>query len=335
MRGDAFTRQLRLLQLLESRPQGIAPDEASAELGTGRRTVYRDFRVLEDAGIPLTTEMDGRRARWRMMPGFRHRLQLSLTWSEMLALSTGSRLMEGLAGTLFHEGAISALEKIRATLPRALADRVRAAEARMSTTHGGRDYLLRGKLLHSLVQAIEQQRRVLARYRSRTGGSTARGPRTLEPLHLRIADHGIYLLARCDRSGELRTFLLDRFDSVELSDSRFEPPPEFHAERHLAPAFAMWGGRPRRIRLTVAPALADLLHERKLHPSQVLQRRSDGSADVRLEVAVGPPLIAWLCSLGSGLLAVRPLDVRRAVEREHRRALEALAAPRSRSSRDA
>src|SRR6266540_3068574 len=52
MRGEAFARQLKLLALLEVRPEGVEPEEAAAELGTRRRTVYRDFRVLEDAGVP-------------------------------------------------------------------------------------------------------------------------------------------------------------------------------------------------------------------------------------------------------------------------------------------
>ena len=47
MRGEAFARQLKLLAQLEVRPDGVAPDEAAEELGTRRRTVYRDFRVLE------------------------------------------------------------------------------------------------------------------------------------------------------------------------------------------------------------------------------------------------------------------------------------------------
>jgi len=67
MRGEAFARQLKLLALLERRPDGIELEEAAGTLGAQRRTVYRDFQVLEDAGIPLTSTRDGRRARWRMM----------------------------------------------------------------------------------------------------------------------------------------------------------------------------------------------------------------------------------------------------------------------------
>src|SRR6266568_5182345 len=140
MRGDAFARQLKLLALLEVRPDGVELEEAATELGARRRTIYRDFQVLEDAGFPLTSARNGRRARWRMMPGYRHRLQLSLSWAELVALMTARQSLAGLAGTMLHEGVVSALEKIRVTLPKGLAERFRASERLVSAPEGGRDY---------------------------------------------------------------------------------------------------------------------------------------------------------------------------------------------------
>ncbi|MBX5484976.1 MAG: WYL domain-containing protein [Myxococcaceae bacterium] len=323
MRGDAFSRQLRLLQLLESRPQGIEIDEAAEELGKGRRTVYRDFEVLERSGIPLIAERDGRKARWRMMPGYRHRLQLSLTWSEVLALSTGSQLMAGLAGTLFHEGAVSALEKIRATLPKPLADRARHAEAVVSTSRGGHDYATRRRILDVLLEAIHQRRSVLARYRSRTG--RRRSPsalRRIDPYHLRVTEQAIYLIGYCHEAKAPRTFLLDRFESVEETTDTFHVDPGFRADAFLGGSFGMWTGIPRRVRFVVAPPLAHLFFERKLHPSQIAQRRSDGAAEVQLHVAIGPPLVAYLAGLGASVSQISPGSLRRDVLRVHEEALQ-------------
>jgi len=328
MRGETSVRQLRLLALLQARPEGVEIDEAAGELGTLRRTVYRDFRVLEDAGYPLTSERDGRRARWRMMEGYRHRLQLSLSWSELVALMTARRALAGLAGTLLHDGAASALEKIRVTLPKGLAERFRAAEAMVSAPAGGRDYRSRGELVQRLAEAIDERRTVEGRYRSRGGdGQQRAGERKLDPYHLRVAEEGIYLLARCHRSGEVKLFLVDRFEAVRLTGEKFALPEGFNAERVLAPSFGMWSGRPRKVRFTVAREIADLLMERKVHPSQVAQRRSDGCLEVRLEAALGPPLVAYLTGLGAAVGEIEPRSLRAAVLREHRRALEALEKP--------
>ncbi len=325
MRGEAFARQLKLLALLEVRREGVELDEAAAELGTQRRTVYRDFRVLEDAGFPLTSARDGRRARWRMLEGYRHRLQLTLSWAELVALMTAQRTVAGLAGTMLHDGAASALEKIRATLPKGLADRFRASEQLVSAPKGGRDYSARGELVRRLVEAIDGRQTIAARYRSRGAKGRRRGEeRKLDPYHLRVAGEGLYVLARCHRSDEVKLFLVDRFDSVRPTEERFAPPEGFSAEQILRPRFGMWSGRPRKVSFTVAPALADLLMERKVHPSQVAQRRSDGSVEVRLEVALGPPLVAYLTGLGAAVSDIEPRELREAVLREHRSALVGL-----------
>jgi predicted DNA-binding transcriptional regulator YafY len=324
MRGEAFARQLKLLALLEVRREGVELDEAAEELGAQRRTVYRDFRVLEDAGFPLTSARDGRRARWRLMEGYRHRLQLTLTWSELVALMTARQALSGLAGTLLHDGAASALEKIRATLPRGLADRFRASEPLVSAPEGGRDYGARGEVVRLLVEAVDQRQTIVARYRSRAKGRRRDAERKLDPYHLRVAEEGIYLLARCHQSGEVKLFLVDRFDAVRLTGERFAPPEGFSAKQMLKPSFAMWSGRARRVSFTVAPELADLMMERKIHPSQVAQRRSDGSLEVRLEVAIGPPLVAHLTGLGAAVSEIEPRELRAAVLREHRSALVGL-----------
>ena len=324
MRGEAFTRQLKLLALLEVRPEGVELDEAAGELGALRRTVYRDFRVLEDAGFPLTSAREGKRARWKMVEGYRHRLQLSLTFAELVGLMAARRLVSGLAGTVLHDGAASALEKIRATLPRGLAERFRASEQMVSAPGGGRDYRPRGELVRRLVEAIDARETVTARYRSRGARRRRGADRRLDPYHLRVAEEGIYLLAYCHRSGGVKTFLVDRFDEVRPTGERFTPPEGFSPERLLGPTFGMWSGRARKVRFTVGNELAELLLERKVHPSQVAQRRADGSVEVRLEVALGPPLVAHLTGLGAGVSEIAPEELARAVLEEHRRAVRIL-----------
>jgi predicted DNA-binding transcriptional regulator YafY len=331
MRGEAFARQLKLLALLEVRPEGVELEEAAGELGTQRRTVYRDFRVLEDAGFPLTSALEGRRARWRMLEGYRHRLQLSLSWGELLALMTARQMVSGLAGTMLHDAAASALEKIRATLPKGLADRFRASERLVSAPEGGRDYRSRGELVRKLIEAIDGRQTIAARYRSRGAKGRRRGEeRKLDPYHLRVVEEGIYLMARCHRSDAVKTFLVDRFDEAHPTGECFAPPEGFSAEQLLRPSFGMWGGRPRKVRFTVGPELADLLMERKVHPSQLAQRRSDGSLEVRLDVALGPPLVAYLTGLGAGVSEIEPTELREAVLREHREAAAGLAGAVSR-----
>ena len=49
-RGDQLSRQWRLIQLID-RAQGITVDDAAHALACTVRTIWRDLRVLENAGL--------------------------------------------------------------------------------------------------------------------------------------------------------------------------------------------------------------------------------------------------------------------------------------------
>src|SRR5712664_3973806 len=134
-RGDSLARQLQLIQILDERRQVSVP-QVARELGYTIRTVYRDLAVLERVGVPIYQERVGNAARWRVVEGYRRKLSLTLSWSEVLALTAGRRLLEGLSGSLFHESAVSALDKIRRALPDPLAARAEAAAAQLSASSG-------------------------------------------------------------------------------------------------------------------------------------------------------------------------------------------------------
>lgn len=83
-RGNQLTRQWHLLQLLD-RPSGIVVDDAARDLGCAVRTIWRDLRVLHDAGFPIYDEQgaDGRRSVWRVDDTFKRRLPLKLSLAEL------------------------------------------------------------------------------------------------------------------------------------------------------------------------------------------------------------------------------------------------------------
>lgn len=319
LRGAAFTRHLRLLQILNNRREGVEVDEVAQELDIGRRTIYRDLLVLQDSGFPLVNDSDGRRTRWKIHESYRHRLHLSLTWHELFALVTAERALAGLEGTLFHDSLKSALDKIRATLPAELAKRVVKFADLASADSGGRNLQAKGDALRTLAEAVEGKRTVVARYRP-LGPKRKKLTRRIDPYHLRVAGDGVYILGWCHARKAIRTFLLDRFDSVEQTDDVFQLRGDVQSE--LEPAFQMWSGRARKVSFVVSPDVAQLLLERKPHPSAVVQRLTDGRAEVRMTCAIGPPLIGYLTGLGPNVREIHPEELREAVRTQHGAALE-------------
>ncbi len=317
-RGDSLARQLSLIQLLEERRE-VAVGEAARELGYTQRTIYRDLAVLERVGVPLYQDNRGRRARWRIVEGYRHRLSLSLSFAEMLALTAGRELLAGLSGTVFHEAAISALEKVRAAIPAEISRRATAAAKRLSASAGAaHDHRRAREVVERILVALERRESVELTYRK--PGSRRATRRIVDPYHLHVQAGTLYLIGYCHSRRQVRTFLVDRAAAVRSTGQIFQPVASFSPGEIVQGTFGPWSGRKERVRLRFAPEAAAFVAERQLHPSQQLQWRSDGELDLEMELPVGAPLIAWILSWGAKVSVRGPKGLVDQVREERRRA---------------
>ncbi|MBI1893791.1 MAG: HTH domain-containing protein, partial [Candidatus Rokubacteria bacterium] len=159
-RGDQLIRQWCLLQVLENRV-GQTVEELAADLKCSVRTVWRDLRVLQAVGFPLTDLRDGKRSRWQFVEGYRSKLPVPFTLTELLALHWGRDLLVPFRGTPVRDALGSALEKIRSLLPpqaiaylEAMGEVVSVRGVRMKLALGGQDWLT------PLHEAIRNQERI-------------------------------------------------------------------------------------------------------------------------------------------------------------------------------
>src|SRR4051812_40886259 len=220
-RGDSLARQLKLMTLLEDR-QELAVTDVARELGYTTRTVYRDLAVLERIGVPIYQDRTGTRARWRVVDGYRRRLSVSLSWSEMLALALGGKLLAGLTGTPLADGSTSALQKIGEALPSELAKRAgHAAQAVSGTIGGGHEY--RDDVMRAVLDAIERSETIVLAYRKH--GARAAAERLVDPYLLHVHAGAVYLIGLARDRGALRTFRLDRVREARLMGQRFSRVP--------------------------------------------------------------------------------------------------------------
>ncbi|TMR02408.1 YafY family transcriptional regulator [Actinomadura soli] len=224
-----------MLELLQANHR-MRGGELARRLGVDERTVRRYAARLEDLGVPVVAER-GRHGGYRLMPGYKLP-PLMLTDDEATAVVLG--LLAGRRIGLPAQATESALAKVQRVLPTALRDRVQALRDTLGFTASapgaGRDAAApdTGAVL-TLAAAARERRRVRLRYRSWRDAETERD---LDPYGLVFHSGRWYVTGHDHRSGEIRTFRVDRVISAEPGTARYEIPggvdPVQHVIRSLA-----------------------------------------------------------------------------------------------------
>ncbi|MGZ3926378.1 MAG: helix-turn-helix transcriptional regulator, partial [Mucilaginibacter sp.] len=206
-----------ILIQLQSRRVVKASDIAD-RFNISLRTVYRDIKTLEEAGIPLIGEagvgfsiMDG----YRLPP-------VMFTRDEAAAFLTAEKLMEKLTDPLSDETYKSAMYKIRSVLRTAEKDFLENIDGHIevmkSRRLAGSKYDLNP--LQIILQAIAQRNVLAIHYFA--AHNQQKSERSIEPVGVFYQDKYWHLIAWCRLRNDYRDFRLDRISGISLSPERFK-----------------------------------------------------------------------------------------------------------------
>jgi predicted DNA-binding transcriptional regulator YafY len=297
---------LRLLSLLQARPNWTGPDLAS-RLGVTPRTLRRDVSRLRVLGYPVEA-ISGPAGGYQLARGGALP-PLLLDDEEAIAVALGLRTAAGggLAG--LEDAAIAALAKIEQVLPARLRDRLTAIDKatvrlRPSETPGT---ALDTDLLVTTAQACRRSERMRFDYVDSAGRGTERH---VEPLQLVFASRRWYLVARDRDRDAWRTFRVDRIRRPVLTGLRFEhvDPPDAAAlvAEGLAVSSYRWQ----------AKVLLKIKHEeavRVVSPTVGVVTPTRGGTLLR----IGADDLAWiaryLSSLACRFTVLEPVELRDAL----------------------
>ena len=310
-----IVRQWTLLRILSARRLGATYQDLQSETGVARRTIQRDLSLLTQVGFPLVESLGEHRVkRWRIdqETGL---TQLSFTLEEAAALYLGRQFLEPLVGTLFHVGARSAFQKIRATLGEAaLRHLEKLAAGFYCAQQGWTDYSSKATLIDELAIAIEERRLTVITYQSL---------RTTEPVTLydvypyALIFHrsALYLIAWSKDHDQIRTFKTDRISAIEVHGLQFPAPRDFSPQRHLEHSFGIFEGKgePICVRVAFRPKVVRILEERRFHHSQKLTLQPDGSVIAEYRISTFEEFLSWIMGFGPEAEILEPISLRKQV----------------------
>jgi predicted DNA-binding transcriptional regulator YafY len=202
-----------ILVALQSRSVVRAVDLAG-RFGVSVRTVYRDIRTLEQAGVPVCGDAG---VGYSLMEGYRLP-PLTFTAEEARAFLTAEKLIEQMTDPHNSGHFRSAMDKVRAVMRGVQRDYmadVGESIAVHRSPHAPR--IARPGVLQTILRSVEG-REILAMEYTRGDGIASR--REVEAVGMTFLHPCWYLAAWCHLRGEYRNFRLDRIGSLEGTGRR-------------------------------------------------------------------------------------------------------------------
>jgi predicted DNA-binding transcriptional regulator YafY len=314
MRNAEVIRQWKILKRIEA-GRYVSSRDLVTEHGVSERTIRRDIEALQEAGFPLYDERQEGRKIWRLVEGYRQRITQTFSLAELAALYFGRNLMAFLGGAPFAQDIESAFEKIRAALPeRSLPYLQRIQGLFIARPEPHKDYSRKREVIAALIDASLHQRRVVFEYFSFSSGQQKQYH--AEPYRVVYYHGGLYLYARVEEYGEVRTFAVERIERIEVLDDEFELPADFDVSHYAYGAFGIAGGQPERVEILFDRELAGYIRERVWHESQTLTERDDGRVLLVLSVAPNRELRAWIKGFLPNVEVLAPVALRERIALE-------------------
>lgn len=300
---DTSARLLRLLSLLQSRPDWTGP-ELAERLEVSTRTIRNDVERLRNLGYPVHAT-PGVAGGYRLGAGAALP-PLLLDDEEAVAVAVGLRTAAGGAVTGIEETSLRALAKLEQVLPSRLRHRVNALQTAMVRVPvPGAGPTVDAEVLTVIAAAIRDRERLRFDYRAYDGSSTVRDT---EPIRLVNRGRRWYLAAWDTDRGDWRTFRVDRVTPRIPTGPRFTPrvPPGGDVVEFVTRSVdsAVWGYRATVRVHAPAAALAHLPPPIEVEPvddrSCIMRTGSDdpymlavylGMLDADFEVVDAPELV--------------------------------------------
>ena len=180
------------------------------------RTIYRDIKALEQAGVPILTE-DGKG--YSIMEGYRLP-PVMFTETEANALITAEQFILKDKDASFVKEYTAAINKIKSVLPHHTKDKIELLSSRIIYKNNYEEVKTSTYLSQLQLALTNFNVTRISYYSPETDESTVR---TIQPFGLyNSAQENWLVMAWCDLRKDYRAFRLDRIKSLELLPEKFE-----------------------------------------------------------------------------------------------------------------
>ncbi|MGH3639609.1 MAG: helix-turn-helix transcriptional regulator, partial [Mycobacterium sp.] len=308
----AATRLARLVHELWKRPVGWSFDAAAAELNISPRTLMRYLaacreQLVDGEGRPLVETF--RKGERRYLKLAESAQMGDSTVYQVISFYFALSVFQFLDGTVLKDGVADLWERFSKTLRGAQAQRVADFARKFYVVpHAMKDYRASDEHLDTIVRCLADNRRLGIDY----GGLLGAGKtHVFDPYTLLMYRGGLYLVGRSHRGRKVLTLAVERMRTVERLKDSFDYPAGYSPERHTEGIFGIIEGPETAVEIQIMnPTTRAYLQSRRIHPTQEIRTRRDGSTVLAMTVRGTEELKYWILGFGPHLRVLKPAALR-------------------------
>ena len=217
---DTDTRRLTRITAILTQLQSkriVTAKKLADKFGVSNRTIYRDIKTLEGAGVPIITE-EGKG--YSIMDGYRIP-PIMFTEDEANALLTAELIIQSSKDTSLIEKFSEVTAKVKAVIPSGIKSKTERLEQKMGITNTYIDHSPKSKYLLEIQKAVVEYLIIRVHYTDKAGKSTERN---LEPFAIYSNQNNDWVMvAFCRLRKDFRSFSLININELSITTEKFEP----------------------------------------------------------------------------------------------------------------
>lgn len=205
-----------LIQLQSKRV--VKAQELADRFEISLRTVYRDIRTLEEAGVPLVGEAG---IGYTLMEGYRLP-PVMFTQEEALAFLTAEKLIAKLSDGATNQHFKAAMYKIKSVLKSGEKEDLEDLSERIQVVENPKIEAINPQqdVLQAILKSIAEKRVINISYFARYNEQATE--RNVEPIGVCFYANSWHLIAYCQLRNDYRDFRLDRISGLSQTNQYFK-----------------------------------------------------------------------------------------------------------------
>ncbi|EOR95425.1 transcriptional regulator, putative [Arcticibacter svalbardensis MN12-7] len=303
---NRIDRLSAILIQLQSRKNTRAQDVAN-RYEISLRTVYRDIRSLEEAGVPIIGEA-GRG--YSLADGYRLP-PLMFTREEATAFITAEKLVLSLTDQENSKSYSLAMDKIRAVLKRTDKDYLEDLDERIKVIKSKRhpEFKEHPNPLQIILQAIADKKVMQMTYYSYY--RQQQSSRLVEPIGILYLDNYWHLIAYCRERKACRDFRFDRIIKIETTNECYQDV-HISLENYLIDQYKAFSVV--EITLLVDQEASLHLGEQKYYQGYVSEKQTAKGIEMKFLTLSPEGFSRWYMSIADCAIILQPDSIKKKVQ---------------------